>query len=73
MYVLDNEKDPWCDELSHLQTEIAPPKIRGFLVGLTQQFIGIGFIVANWVSELLQPCVALTQHQAGWVWVPIYR
>ncbi|KAG7089023.1 hypothetical protein E1B28_010734 [Marasmius oreades] len=31
-------------------TEIAPPKIRGFLVGLTQQFIGIGFIVANWVG-----------------------
>ncbi|KAK7042917.1 hypothetical protein VNI00_008653 [Paramarasmius palmivorus] len=31
-------------------TEIAPPKIRGFLVGLTQQFIGIGFIAANWVG-----------------------
>jgi len=31
-------------------TEIAPPKIRGFLVGLTQQMIGIGFIVANWVG-----------------------
>ncbi|TFK45873.1 general substrate transporter [Heliocybe sulcata] len=31
-------------------TEIAPPKIRGFLVGLAQQLIGIGFIVANWVG-----------------------
>ncbi|KAG5636756.1 hypothetical protein H0H81_006946 [Sphagnurus paluster] len=31
-------------------TEIAPPKTRGFLVGLTQQMIGIGFIVANWVG-----------------------
>ncbi|RDB25726.1 High-affinity glucose transporter [Hypsizygus marmoreus] len=31
-------------------TEIAPPKIRGFLVGLTQQMIGFGFIVANWVG-----------------------
>ncbi|KAG8213228.1 sugar transporter [Butyriboletus roseoflavus] len=31
-------------------TEIAPPKIRGFMVGLNQQMIGIGFIVANWVS-----------------------
>ncbi|KAF8150613.1 general substrate transporter [Crassisporium funariophilum] len=31
-------------------TEIAPPKIRGFLVGLTQQMLGIGFIVANWVG-----------------------
>ncbi|KAF8896597.1 sugar transporter, partial [Infundibulicybe gibba] len=31
-------------------TEIAPPQIRGFLVGLTQQMIGIGFIVANWVG-----------------------
>ena len=32
------------------QTEIAPPKIRGFIVGLAQQMIGIGFIVANWVG-----------------------
>lgn len=31
-------------------TEIAPPTIRGFNVGLTQQMIGIGFIVANWVG-----------------------
>ncbi|KAF8962725.1 general substrate transporter [Flammula alnicola] len=31
-------------------TEIAPPAIRGFLVGLNQQMIGIGFIVANWVG-----------------------
>ncbi|EPT01377.1 hypothetical protein FOMPIDRAFT_1048820 [Fomitopsis schrenkii] len=31
-------------------TEIAPPKIRGFIVGLAQQLIGIGFIVANWVG-----------------------
>ncbi|EKM78126.1 hypothetical protein AGABI1DRAFT_114945 [Agaricus bisporus var. burnettii JB137-S8] len=31
-------------------TEVAPPKIRGFLVGLTQEMIGIGFIVANWVG-----------------------
>ncbi|KAI0067207.1 general substrate transporter [Artomyces pyxidatus] len=31
-------------------TEISPPKIRGFLVGLAQQMIGIGFIVANWVG-----------------------
>jgi MFS family permease len=30
--------------------EIAPPTIRGFNVGLTQQMIGIGFIVANWVG-----------------------
>lgn len=38
------------DHLS-LQTEIAPAKHRGFVVGLTQQMIGIGFIVANWVSR----------------------
>ncbi|OBZ72476.1 High-affinity glucose transporter [Grifola frondosa] len=31
-------------------TEIAPPRIRGFIVGLAQQMIGIGFIVANWVG-----------------------
>ena len=35
-----------------LQTEIAPPKIRGFIVGLAQQLIGIGFIVANWVCPM---------------------
>ena len=35
-------------------TEIAPPKIRGFVVGLSQQMIGIGFIVANWVGYGLQ-------------------
>ena len=32
------------------QTEIAPPKHRGFIVGLAQQMIGIGFVVANWVG-----------------------
>jgi sugar porter (SP) family MFS transporter len=31
-------------------TEVAPPSIRGFLVGLNQQMLGIGFIVANWVG-----------------------
>ncbi|TDL20783.1 sugar transporter [Rickenella mellea] len=31
-------------------TEIAPPKIRGFIVGLSQQMIGVGFITANWVG-----------------------
>ncbi|PPR03247.1 hypothetical protein CVT24_012824 [Panaeolus cyanescens] len=31
-------------------TEIAPPKIRGFLVGLNQQLLSFGFIVANWVG-----------------------
>ncbi|KAF8482245.1 general substrate transporter [Gautieria morchelliformis] len=31
-------------------TEIAPPKIRGFVVGLAQQMIGFGFIAANWVG-----------------------
>ncbi|RDX57036.1 general substrate transporter [Lentinus brumalis] len=31
-------------------TETAPPKHRGFMVGLAQQMIGIGFIVANWVG-----------------------
>ncbi|KAG8931644.1 hypothetical protein FRC03_000561 [Tulasnella sp. 419] len=32
------------------QAEIAPPKHRGFIVGLAQQMIGIGFISANWVG-----------------------
>ncbi|KAF5327163.1 hypothetical protein D9619_004540 [Psilocybe cf. subviscida] len=31
-------------------TEVAPPGIRGFLVGLNQQMLGFGFIVANWVG-----------------------
>ncbi|KAJ6620013.1 general substrate transporter [Mycena sp. CBHHK59/15] len=32
------------------QSEIAPPAIRGFLTGLTQFMISIGFLVANWVG-----------------------
>ncbi|KAI0034200.1 general substrate transporter [Vararia minispora EC-137] len=36
--------------LYNASTEIAPPKIRGFIVGLSQQMLGIGFIVANWVG-----------------------
>lgn len=31
-------------------TEIAPAKIRGFVVGLTQQMVGLGFVAANWVG-----------------------
>ncbi|KZT07730.1 general substrate transporter [Laetiporus sulphureus 93-53] len=31
-------------------TEIAPPKMRGFIVGLAQQMLGIGMVVANWVG-----------------------
>jgi hypothetical protein len=31
-------------------TEIAPPNIRGFIVGLAQQMIGFGFIAANWIG-----------------------
>ncbi|GJJ08104.1 hypothetical protein Clacol_002312 [Clathrus columnatus] len=29
-------------------TEIAPAEIRGFIVGLAQQMVGLGFIAANW-------------------------
>ncbi|KAJ7817746.1 general substrate transporter [Mycena olivaceomarginata] len=32
------------------QSEISPPEIRGFLTGLTQFMISIGFLVANWVG-----------------------
>lgn len=32
------------------QSECASPKIRGFIVGITQQMIGIGFIVSTWVG-----------------------
>lgn len=32
------------------QSECAHPKIRGLIVGLTQQMIGIGFIVSTWVG-----------------------
>jgi sugar porter (SP) family MFS transporter len=32
------------------QSECAHPKTRGFIVGLTQQMIGIGFIVSTWVG-----------------------
>lgn len=32
------------------QSEIAPPEMRGFLTGMTQFMIGMGFLVANWVG-----------------------
>ncbi|PNS13804.1 High-affinity glucose transporter [Sphaceloma murrayae] len=32
------------------QAECAPPKIRGLIVGLTQQMIGVGFIISTWVG-----------------------
>lgn len=32
------------------QAECAHPKIRGMIVGLTQQMIGVGFIVSTWVG-----------------------
>ncbi|KAJ7067446.1 general substrate transporter [Mycena amicta] len=32
------------------QSEISPPQLRGFLTGLTQFMIAIGFLVANWVG-----------------------
>jgi len=32
------------------QSEISPPNLRGFLTGLTQFMIAMGFLVANWVG-----------------------
>jgi sugar porter (SP) family MFS transporter len=32
------------------QSEISPPHLRGFLTGMTQFMIGLGFLVANWVG-----------------------
>ncbi|CAA9960524.1 hypothetical protein P3342_006021 [Pyrenophora teres f. teres] len=32
------------------QTECAHPKIRGLITGITQQMIGVGFIVSTWVG-----------------------
>ncbi|KAG8745574.1 hypothetical protein FRC10_007752 [Ceratobasidium sp. 414] len=32
------------------QSEISPPEMRGFLTGMTQFMIGMGFLVANWVG-----------------------
>lgn len=32
------------------QSECASPKIRGLIVGLAQQMIGVGFIVSTWVG-----------------------
>ncbi|KAK5128472.1 hypothetical protein LTR85_003140 [Meristemomyces frigidus] len=32
------------------QAECAAPKIRGLIVGLTQQMIGVGFIVSTWIG-----------------------
>ncbi|CAG8979141.1 hypothetical protein HYALB_00000274 [Hymenoscyphus albidus] len=39
------------------QSECAHPKIRGFIVGMSQQMIGMGFIVSTWVGY--------GSHQAG--------
>ncbi|KAG8817747.1 hypothetical protein FRC17_011118, partial [Serendipita sp. 399] len=33
-----------------VQSEIAPPHMRGLLTGLTQWMIGLGFLAANWVG-----------------------
>lgn len=32
------------------QAECAHPKIRGLIVGLTQQMIGVGFIISTWIG-----------------------
>ncbi|KIW03458.1 uncharacterized protein PV09_05227 [Verruconis gallopava] len=32
------------------QSECAHPKVRGLMVGITQQMIGVGFIVSTWVG-----------------------
>lgn len=32
------------------QAECAHPKVRGLIVGLTQQMIGVGFIVSTWIG-----------------------
>lgn len=32
------------------QSECAHPKIRGLIVGMAQQMIGVGFIVSTWVG-----------------------
>lgn len=49
------------------QTEISPPAIRGFIVGLSQQMLGIGFIVANWVSGY-KTLHSLTVHSLLWMY-----
>ena len=37
------------------QAECAHPRSRGFIIGLSQQMIGIGFIVSTYVSLAVQP------------------
>lgn len=32
------------------QSECAHPKVRGMIVGITQQMIGVGFIVSTWIG-----------------------
>ncbi|KAJ7646478.1 general substrate transporter [Roridomyces roridus] len=44
------------------QSEISPPHMRGFLTGLTQFMISIGFLVANWIGYGAQ----FIQGQAQW-------
>ncbi|KAK3344207.1 general substrate transporter, partial [Lasiosphaeria hispida] len=42
--------DPLSMSVPVYQSECAHPRIRGFIAGLTQQFIGVGFIVSTWVG-----------------------
>ncbi|KAJ7447131.1 general substrate transporter [Mycena galericulata] len=39
-----------CPVVPLYQSEISPPGMRGFLTGLTQLMVSIGFLVANWVG-----------------------
>lgn len=32
------------------QSEIAPPRIRGFLVGMHGAMLGLGYAVASWIG-----------------------
>ena len=43
------------------QAEVANPRSRGFIIGLSQQMIGVGFIISTYVSlHLLHLRTALT-------------
>jgi MFS family permease len=41
------------------QAECAHPRSRGFIIGLSQQMIGIGFIVSTYVTSLFNSCPSM--------------
>lgn len=49
------------------QAEFAPPRSRGLIVGLSQQMIGIGFIVSTYVLWSIILAVTADSRKMDWI------